>query len=78
MPSADPDLVRTVEAYFKSEDAVTLNLECSKYLSSQGYREERLAWHPKEGVATYDDMTQQEYDCMCYLMHEWDWGGFIK
>jgi len=78
MPSADPDLVRKVEKYFSTEDAVELDIVCAKYLKEQGYREERFQWHPKDGVKSYDDMTQQEFDCMTYLCHEWDWGGLIK
>lgn len=78
MPSADPELVKKVENYFKTDEPVSLDLHCSKYLKEQGYKEERFQWHPKEGVKTYDDMTQQEYDCLLYLITEWDWGGLIK
>jgi len=32
-------------------------------------------WEPKEGVKDYGDMTPDEYDCLLFLVQEWDFGG---
>lgn len=78
MPSADPELVKIIEVYSGKECHGDLEQYCITYLKRQGYKEERFSWHPKAGVKNYEDMTRQEFDCMMYLCHEWDWGGLIK
>lgn len=78
MPSADPELVEKMEGYCGKDCHGDLEIYAQRYLKEQGYREERFQWHPKPGVKTVDDMIQQEYDCMWYLVTEWDWGGLIK
>lgn len=79
MPQAHPDLVKRLEARFGADGKghAYLDLACERYLKDQGYREDRFQWHPKPGVKTLDDMTQEEYDCLLYLITEWDWGGLI-
>ena len=78
MPNADPDLVAAIELYSGKKDHSDLETYAINLLKKEGYRLERFQWHPKAGVTTYDDMSQEEYDCMCYLIGEWDWGGLIK
>lgn len=47
-----------------------------RYLTQAGYSLQRgWTWKPKDGVSGYDDMTQEEYDCLLFLVHEWDYGG---
>ena len=78
MPQADPDLVRKLEEYFGEDCHGQLDFRAQEYLRDQGYKEDRFRWHPKPGVKTVDDMTQKEYDCLWYLITEWDWGGLIN
>ena len=48
-----------------------------KYLEEQGYRlTGHYFWWPKAGVKSYNDMTKEEYDCLLFLVTEWDFGGF--
>lgn len=47
-----------------------------KFLRDAGYVLTRdWTWLPKEGVTSYDDMTPDEYECLLFLVHEWDFGG---
>lgn len=47
-----------------------------RYLTQAGYSLRRgWTWKPKDGVTGYDGMTQEEYDCLLFLAHEWDYGG---
>lgn len=46
------------------------------YLSSAGYvLRSDWTWKPKPYVNSLRDMTRQEFDCLLFLMHEWDYGG---
>jgi hypothetical protein len=48
----------------------------TKFLIDAGYKLTRgWEWTPKPGVAGYDDMAQDEYECLLFLVHEWDFGG---
>lgn len=48
----------------------------TKFLEEAGYMLTRdWTWLPKEGVKNYGDMTQEEYDALRFLVHEWDFGG---
>jgi hypothetical protein len=47
-----------------------------KFLTDAGYKLTRQwEWLPKPGVMKLDDMTQDEYDCLLFLIWEWDFGG---
>lgn len=47
-----------------------------QYLKSAGYKLRRdWHWEPKPGVAELRDMTRDEFDCLLFLVHEWDFGG---
>lgn len=46
------------------------------FLLAAGYiLTKKYTWLPKAGVNSYDDMTQKEYDCMKFLIDEWDYAG---
>ena len=73
MPQADPDLVKIMVDRFgdTSEDGPM------RFLESAGYRlTPDWHWMPKPGVTDYNGMTRDEFDCLLFLCHEWDFGGF--
>lgn len=48
----------------------------SKYLQDAGYvLGGDWLWRPKAGVVTLKDMTRDEFECLLFLCHEWDYGG---
>lgn len=50
-----------------------------KYLENAGYILQRnWLWKPKPDVTSYEQMTQDEYLCMAFLVQEWDFGGLLK
>ena len=47
----------------------------TKYLEKAGYKlTSDFEWIPKEGVKELKDMTREEFDCLLFLVHEWDYG----
>lgn len=47
----------------------------SKYLTDAGYKISRGGMiEPKDGVNTLKEMTRNEFDCLLFLVHEWDYG----
>ena len=48
-----------------------------KYLKDRGYLlSKNWLWkHPLK--PTYDDMTREEFECLLFLIHEWDYGGLV-
>lgn len=47
-----------------------------KFLQDAGYVLTReWTWKPKPGVTDLEGMTKEEYDCLLFLVHEWDFGG---
>ena len=76
MPQATDNLRQQMDKRFGSpvSDAGPM-----KFLESAGYRLRRdWHWMPKEGVTTLDDMTQDEYDCLVFLVQEWDMGNLFQ
>jgi hypothetical protein len=74
MPSADPELQERMRQRFGSIDTEGP----IKYLKDAGYKlTDDWLWIPKEGVKTLRDMTQDEFECLLFLCHEWDFGGLI-
>lgn len=74
MPSSSRSLKENMIKRFGSID--TIGPE--KYLTDAGYKITKgWTWEPKVGVTNYSDMTRDEYDCMLYLIQEWDYGGLI-
>lgn len=47
----------------------------TKYLEDAGYREYKFRWHAKDGVKCLRDMTRDEFECLLFLVHEWDYDG---
>jgi hypothetical protein len=46
-----------------------------RYLLDHGYwLTNRWTWL-KPGIATLEQMTQDEYDCLAFMVQEWDFGG---
>lgn len=72
MPQADPYLQKRMITKFGDMD--TYGPE--HYLENAGYKlTEKWMWLPKPGVKTLRDMTRDEFECLLFLMHEWDYGG---
>lgn len=73
MPQADDDLRARMEARFGDpvSDAGPI-----KFLQDAGYRLTRQwTWLPKPGVTSLKDMTRDEFECLLFLVHEWDFGS---
>ena len=50
-----------------------------KYLEDAGYTlTKKWQWKPKPGVINPAQMTQEEFECMVFLVHEWDFGGLLE
>lgn len=72
MPQASDELRALMKERFGSE---TDDAGPSKYLTDAGYvLLPGFVWQPKEGVVTLKDMTRPEFDCLLFLVHEWDYG----
>lgn len=78
MPQADQATIDKMKDHFGDKDHGHWDMEAQKYLTAQGYREDRFQWHPKPGVTSVHDMEEKEYVALWYLVTEWDWGGLIK
>jgi hypothetical protein len=49
-----------------------------EYLEKAGYiLTEDWRWIPRLGVKTLEDMTQEEYECLLFLVQEWDFGSLV-
>lgn len=81
MPSATEELRNKMGEYF-GKSKVGPYIDDSgpmKYLEEAGYElTEDWQWKPKPGVKEYNDMTQKEYDCLLFLVQEWDFGGMVR
>tara|TARA_Y100000310_G_scaffold327344_1_gene393558 strand:+ start:5510 stop:5707 length:198 start_codon:yes stop_codon:yes gene_type:complete len=50
-----------------------------KFLKDAGYEiTTGWMWKPKPGVTDLSDMTRDEYECLLFLAHEWDFGGLVE
>lgn len=46
------------------------------FLVAGGYKLDKgFTWTPPTGVASLEDMSDDDYEAMKYLILEWDWGG---
>ncbi len=73
MPQASDELRMKMMRRFGSMDTVGPE----GYLKQAGYTlGTNYFWSPKVGVVEYKDMTRDEFDCLLFLVHEWDYGGF--
>jgi hypothetical protein len=72
MPSADEDLKRRMVARF-GDIGTQGPIE---YLEKRGYKLTRDSfWIPPVGITNIGQMERDEFECLMYLMHEWDFGG---
>ncbi|PZR89752.1 MAG: hypothetical protein DI537_20325 [Stutzerimonas stutzeri] len=73
MPQASEELRSKMMKRFGSMD--TPGPE--DFLKQAGYKlNAGWAWVPKPGVTQYRDMSRAEFDCLLFLIHEWDYRGF--
>lgn len=71
MPQADDDLRERMVARFGNIDAAGPR----EALKAAGYKLRwNWTWAPKPEVKTYRDMTRDEFECLLFLAHEWDYG----
>ena len=51
----------------------------TEFLKDAGYELQRgFVWKPKPGVASVEEMARDEFECLMFLVHEWDYGGLIE
>ena len=73
MPTATTELHDLMDKYFG--DPIS---DCGpmKYLEEEGYQLTRdWQWVAPEGVDSYGTMSQKAYECLTFLVQEWDFGG---
>lgn len=75
MPQADEELRKEMVRRFGSIGTTGP----SRFLTDAGYQ---LApgweWVPKPGVRSLGQMPRDEFECLLFLIHEWDYGGLIE
>jgi hypothetical protein len=74
MPQASDELRAEMQRLFNDpvDDGAPL-----RFLKAAGYTLTRqFFWLPKEGVTSYEDMTEDERLCLKFLIDEWDFGAF--
>ena len=49
-----------------------------RYLRQAGYTLNRDWTWSKPGVEALGQMTRDEFDCLLFLIHEWDFGPLVK
>ena len=75
MPQASDDLRGRMKKRFG--DPVS-DMGPTKYLEDRGYKlTGDWLWEPRGGVTCLEDMTQAEWECLIFLVHEWDFGGLV-
>jgi len=74
MPSASDELREQMIKRFGDIDTAG---PC-KFLEDAGYKLDPTQWTwSKPGMTSdYKSMTREEFDCLLFLVHEWDFGGF--
>lgn len=73
MPQASEELRERMFERFGdhiSEQGPIKFLQDAGYTLTPGFR-----WKPKKGVTNLNDMTEDEYECLRFLVYEWDYGG---
>lgn len=73
MPEASDELRERMRLRFGS---ATSDEGPSRYLTDAGYvLQPGFLWRPKPGVKELRDMTRDEFECLLFLVHEWDYGS---
>lgn len=76
MPSCTAEVHEAVKKLFPDTDGhAGLDFLCSQYLMERGWTD----LHPKHPFVLtppkpIEQVTDEEYDCLLYLVEEWDWG----
>ena len=73
MPSASDELRDLMRRRFGSLDPEGPE----KYLEDHGYSLTRAWEWEKPGVHDLKQMTRDEFDCLLFLVHEWDYGALV-
>ena len=54
-------------------------LDTIKYLEEAGYKLTKgWLWEPKLGVTTLGGMTRDEFECLMFLIDDWDFGSLSE
>ena len=73
MPQASDELRARMKERFGDEVDEDGSI---KFLEAAGYKlTPRWTWLPKPGVKNYNEMTDLEFECLTFLIDEWDFGG---
>ena len=73
MPQASEELRQRMNQWFG--DPVS-DKGPIKFLEDAGYELlHDFIWKPKPGVESLGQMTRTEFECLKFLIHEWDFGG---
>lgn len=73
MPEASPELRAKMKDFYG--DSIDTSGP-QRYLEEQGYvLQPDWFWLPKAGVTKYEDMEEQEWLSLKFLIDEWDYGG---
>lgn len=73
MPQASSELQQQMDKRFGNpiSDAGPIKfLENAGYVLTKGW-----LWKPKPSVTVTSQMTKDEFDCLLFLIQEWDFGG---
>lgn len=55
-----------------------LDDRCQEYLSQRGFYLTRTwDWIPPPRINKLGDLTDEEFECVMYLIEEWDFGGVL-
>jgi len=74
MPQASPELQQKMKQRFGDIG----DIGPSGYLERAGYALRRdWCWTAKAGVSSLRDMTREEFDCLLFLAHEYDYGHLV-
>ncbi len=49
-----------------------------KFLRDHGYSLSRSWEWSKPGISSLKDMTREEFECLLFLCHEWDYGTLAE
>lgn len=76
MPQASDELRERMESRFG--DGISASGPI-KFLTDAGYKLTRdWQWSARPGVTSLKDMTRDEFECLLFLVHEWDFGGLVQ
>lgn len=73
MPTASDELRKSMRQRFGSID--THGPE--KFLTDNGYSLSKDWEWSKPGITGLQDMTREEFECLLFLVHEWDYGSLL-